>query len=126
MQQLMPDWKWAEYFKEINVITPGNVNVGQPEFFKAANEVFKSTLQLTIGKHIYAGISSMQLRRSSPRISLTKTLISRSGPFAALKKSNRAGNASSLPPTTQSAKRSANCTWRSISRQRPKRARSNS
>jgi putative endopeptidase len=43
MQQLMPDWKWAEYFKEINLITPGDVNVGQPDFFKAANGVFVNT-----------------------------------------------------------------------------------
>jgi len=43
MQQLMPDWKWAEYFREINLITPGDVNVGQPDFFKAANGVFVNT-----------------------------------------------------------------------------------
>jgi putative endopeptidase len=43
MQQLMPDWNWADYFKEINLTEPGDVNVGQPDFFKAANGVFKNT-----------------------------------------------------------------------------------
>src|SRR5205814_6482133 len=38
-----PDWDWAEYFKEIKLDEPGEVNVQQPDFFKAANEVFKST-----------------------------------------------------------------------------------
>jgi putative endopeptidase len=43
VQQLMPDWKWADYFKEINLTEPGDINVGQPDFFKAANDVFKNT-----------------------------------------------------------------------------------
>ena len=43
MQQLMPDWKWADYFKEINLTEPGDINVGQPDFFKAANGVFTNT-----------------------------------------------------------------------------------
>jgi len=43
LQALMPDWNWAEYFKEIKVTEPGDVNVGQPDFFKAINEVFTST-----------------------------------------------------------------------------------
>jgi len=40
LQKLMPDFKWAAYFKEINLTEPGDINVGQPDFFKAANEVF--------------------------------------------------------------------------------------
>jgi predicted metalloendopeptidase len=43
LQQLMPDWKWTDYFKEINLIEPGDINVGQPDFFKAANQVFVNT-----------------------------------------------------------------------------------
>jgi predicted metalloendopeptidase len=43
LQQLTPDWNWADYFKEINLMEPGDVNVGQPDFFKAANQVFVST-----------------------------------------------------------------------------------
>ena len=42
LQQLMPDWNWADYFKEINLTEPGDINVGQPDFFKAANNVFKT------------------------------------------------------------------------------------
>src|SRR5881227_2672101 len=42
LQTLMPDWKWADYFKEIKLIEPGDINVGQPDFFKAANEVFRT------------------------------------------------------------------------------------
>ena len=41
-QKLTPDWNWADYFKEINLTEPGDINVHQPEFFKAANELFKS------------------------------------------------------------------------------------
>jgi putative endopeptidase len=43
LQKLTPDWDWAEYFKEIKLDEPGDINVHQPDFFKAANEVFKST-----------------------------------------------------------------------------------
>ena len=43
LQQLTPDWNWTDYFKNINLLTPENVNVHQPEFFKTADEIFKST-----------------------------------------------------------------------------------
>lgn len=43
LQKLTPDWDWAEYFKEIKLEQPGAINVHQPDFFKAANDVFKST-----------------------------------------------------------------------------------
>jgi predicted metalloendopeptidase len=43
LQKLTPDWDWAKYFKEIKLDEPGEINVHQPDFFKAANEVFKST-----------------------------------------------------------------------------------
>ena len=43
LQALTPDWNWADYFKEIKLTEPGDINVGQPEFFKAANQVFTST-----------------------------------------------------------------------------------
>jgi predicted metalloendopeptidase len=43
LQQLTPDWNWTDYFKNIDLLTPENVNVHQPEFFKTANEIFKST-----------------------------------------------------------------------------------
>ena len=44
LQKLMPDLNWADYFKAINLTEPGDINVGQPDFFKAANGVFASTL----------------------------------------------------------------------------------
>ena len=43
LQKLMPDWNWADYFKAINLTEPGDINVGQPDFFKACNGVFTST-----------------------------------------------------------------------------------
>jgi putative endopeptidase len=43
LQALTPDFTWSDYFKEIKLSNPGDVNVGQPDFFKAANEVFKAT-----------------------------------------------------------------------------------
>ncbi len=43
LQALTPDWNWADYFKEIKLTGPGDINVGQPDFFKAANQVFTST-----------------------------------------------------------------------------------
>jgi len=42
LQAIMPDFNWADYLKEIKLTAPGDINVGQPDFFKAANEVFKS------------------------------------------------------------------------------------
>jgi putative endopeptidase len=42
LQALMPDFNWADYFKEIKLAAPGDINVGQPDFFKAADEVFKT------------------------------------------------------------------------------------
>ncbi|HMJ05910.1 MAG TPA: M13 family metallopeptidase [Chthoniobacterales bacterium] len=43
LQTLMPDWNWAAYFKAIDLTEPGEINVGQPDFFKAANAVLTST-----------------------------------------------------------------------------------
>src|SRR4051812_26653982 len=42
LQALTPDWKWADFFKEINLAEPGDVDVHQPDFFKAANDLFKT------------------------------------------------------------------------------------
>jgi len=30
LQKLTPDWKWSDYFKDINLIEPGDINVQQP------------------------------------------------------------------------------------------------
>ncbi|MGI8437824.1 MAG: M13 family metallopeptidase [Chthoniobacterales bacterium] len=43
LQALMPNWNWLVYFRAINLTDPGEINVGQPDFFKAANEVLKTT-----------------------------------------------------------------------------------
>ena len=43
LQTLTPDWSWENYFKEIKLTQPGDINVGQPEFFQAADKVFAST-----------------------------------------------------------------------------------
>ena len=43
LQTLTPDWKWADYFKEIGLTNPGDINVHQPDFFKAVNTAFTST-----------------------------------------------------------------------------------
>src|SRR6266699_5373476 len=43
LQALTPDWNWADYFKGINLVEPGDINVQQPEFFKAANAAFTGT-----------------------------------------------------------------------------------
>jgi putative endopeptidase len=41
LQALMPDFQWADYFKELKLTAPGDINVGQPDFFKAVGEIFK-------------------------------------------------------------------------------------
>jgi putative endopeptidase len=43
LQALTPDWNWTDYFKEINLTEPGDINVHQPDFFKAANSTFANT-----------------------------------------------------------------------------------
>src|SRR6266487_2421986 len=43
LQDLTPDWNWSDYFKTIELVEPGDINVQQPEFFKAANDLFRST-----------------------------------------------------------------------------------
>jgi predicted metalloendopeptidase len=43
LQALTPDWSWAAYFKELNLVEPGDINVHQPDFFKAMNTTFTST-----------------------------------------------------------------------------------
>jgi putative endopeptidase len=43
LQDLTPDWNWNDYFKDLDVLAPGNINVHQPEFFKTADDIFKST-----------------------------------------------------------------------------------
>jgi putative endopeptidase len=43
LQKLTPDWKWADFFKEINLAAPGDVDVHQPDFFKAVDQAVKAT-----------------------------------------------------------------------------------
>ena len=43
LQALTPGFKWDAYFKESNLPDPGELNVGQPDFFNGANKVFAST-----------------------------------------------------------------------------------
>lgn len=42
-QKLTPDWKWADYFTGIGLTNPGDIDVHQPDFFKAMNTAFTST-----------------------------------------------------------------------------------
>ena len=42
LQKLTPDFNWNEYFEATNLPAAGDINVGQPDFFKTANEVFKT------------------------------------------------------------------------------------
>src|SRR5881397_1140015 len=42
LQDLTPDWNWSDYFKTIDLVEPGDINVHQPEFFKAADDLFRS------------------------------------------------------------------------------------
>src|SRR6266566_981389 len=44
LQTLTPDWNWGDYFKEIALTAPGDIDVHQPDFFKAINTAFTSTL----------------------------------------------------------------------------------
>jgi putative endopeptidase len=43
LQDLTPNWNWSDYFQAISLLTPDNVNVHQPEFFKTADQVFTET-----------------------------------------------------------------------------------
>ncbi len=43
LQALTPDWNWETYLTDIGLSEPGAINVGQPDFFKAANQVFTTT-----------------------------------------------------------------------------------
>src|SRR5947208_6638847 len=43
LQDLTPDWNWSDYFKTIDLVEPGDINLHQPEFFKAADDLFRST-----------------------------------------------------------------------------------
>src|SRR5262249_29482509 len=43
LQKLTPDWNWGDYFKEIGLTSPGDIDVHQPDFFKAMNTAFTST-----------------------------------------------------------------------------------
>ncbi len=42
LQKLTPAFNWSDYFQQLNLAPPAAINVGQPEFFKAANDVFKT------------------------------------------------------------------------------------
>lgn len=42
LQALMPNWNWPVYFREIGLENPGDINVGQPDFFKAGNDLLKT------------------------------------------------------------------------------------
>ncbi len=41
--EMTPDFDWGRYFRNINLPEVGKVNVGQPDFFKAADKILKDT-----------------------------------------------------------------------------------
>jgi putative endopeptidase len=43
LQSLTPDFSWNEYFQDIGYPNISDINVGQPDFFKAMNEQLKAT-----------------------------------------------------------------------------------
>src|ERR1700731_3781156 len=43
LQTLTPDWNWGDFFKEIGPTGAGDIDVHQPDFFKAVNTTFTST-----------------------------------------------------------------------------------
>jgi putative endopeptidase len=43
LQKVTPDWNWGDYFTGIGLTTPGDIDVHQPDFFKAMNTAFAST-----------------------------------------------------------------------------------
>ena len=84
LQDLTPDWNWSDYFNAINLLEPGGVNVHQPEFFKTANNLFKST-SLDDWKAYLRWHLIMRLRHISRKISSTRIsiLISESARYPA-------------------------------------------
>jgi predicted metalloendopeptidase len=42
LEKLMPDFKWKDYFQVLGLPAPSAINVSQPEFFKAANDLVKN------------------------------------------------------------------------------------
>jgi len=43
LQKLTPDWNWGDYLNGIGLTNPGDIDVHQPDFFKAMNTAFTST-----------------------------------------------------------------------------------
>src|SRR2546423_5413823 len=43
LQTLTPDWSWSDYFKELKLPDAGDINVHQPDFFKAVDQAIKTT-----------------------------------------------------------------------------------
>jgi len=43
LQKLTPDWNWSDYFAGIGLTNPGDIDVHQPDFFKAINTAFTTT-----------------------------------------------------------------------------------
>lgn len=52
LQKKSPYIKWAEYFSAIGLDKPGDVNVGQPSFFKKMDEVLSQTKISTWKKYL--------------------------------------------------------------------------
>ncbi len=42
-QKVTPDWNWGDYFTGIGLTNPGDIDVHQPDFFKAMDTAFTST-----------------------------------------------------------------------------------
>jgi len=47
LQKMSPEFSWKEYFTNIGVANPGNINVGQPSFFEKMSNLMKD---ITIDK----------------------------------------------------------------------------
>jgi putative endopeptidase len=43
LRMLAPNFSWSEYFAALDIAAPGDINVGQPEFFKAFSRLLADT-----------------------------------------------------------------------------------
>src|SRR3984893_18186666 len=123
-QSLTPHLSWDAYFQAVGSPKLTEINIGQPDFFKALDAMLTG-VPLSDWKRTFAGTSSIGPPRLCRILSCKRISISMAEFSPAPRKFARAGSVAPAPPTSSWVKPLARSMCRNISRRRRKRARCN-
>jgi putative endopeptidase len=120
LQALTPDFNWESYFKVLGHPELNEINVGQPDFFRALDSQLTAS-PLADWKTYYRWHLLNAAAPALPEKFVAEEFEFRGKTLTERRRFSRAGSAARRPPTGRWEKPSASCTSGSTFRQKPRR-----